>query len=71
MNDTESGEVPMNESEMSKEIENLKIAQATQSAAMAGQTATQAATSVGIMTTMAAGFAGLVIGLFLGINIRH
>ena len=59
------------------EIEQLKIAQATQAAAQAGAQATQAATlagaqatqaavQAGIMATMAAGSVALIVGLFLG-----
>ncbi len=53
------------------EIENLKIAQATQAATLAGAQATQAAAHAGTWSTMSAGFVGLIAGLFLGMAIAH
>ena len=63
-----------------EQIEQLKIAQATQTAAQAGFEATQAAVQAGTASTtaaslgglagsMAAGAAGLITGLFLGLAI--
>jgi len=62
------------------EIEQLKIAQATQAAAMAGAQATQAAAQAGVAATTAAAQAGtwstmvaggvcLIAGLFIGMAI--
>lgn len=68
--------------DLRKEIENLKIAQATQAAAMAGAeatqaaltagtTAAQAAATAGTWATMVAGAVALVVGLFLGLNVKR
>lgn len=46
-------------------------AQATQAAVTAGATATQAAATVGTWATMLAGSVALVVGLFLGMNVRR
>jgi hypothetical protein len=65
-----------------KEVENLKIAQATQTAAVAGAEATQAAVQAGMAATNAAAHAGTiamvvagsigaVVGLFLGLTISR
>ena len=67
--------------DLRKDIEALKIAQATQAAAMAGAEATQAAVTAGATATQAAAVAGtwatmiagavaLVVGLFVGMNVR-
>lgn len=45
--------------------------QATQAAVTAGAQATQAAATAGLMATVAAGFVALVVGLFLGSNMRQ
>ena len=55
--------------DLKQQVEDLKTAQATQAATMAGAQATQTAMQAGTWATMAAGFGGLVIGLFLGIAI--
>ena len=55
--------------DLKQELEDLKTAQATQAATLAGAQTTQAAMQAGTWSTMAAGFAGLVVGLFLGIAI--
>jgi predicted phage tail protein len=66
--------------DMRSEIEQLKIAQATQAATLAGAQATQAVGQAGVAATsaaaqagtvamMVAGSASLVLGLFLGIAI--
>ena len=68
--------------DINKEIEGLKISQATQAAAMAGAqatqaavtagaAATQAAAAAGIYSTMAAGAVSLIVGIFLGAAIRR
>ena len=65
-----------------EEIEALKIgqavqatalagAQATQAAVTAGATATQAAATAGTWATMIAGATALVVGLFVGMNVRR
>ncbi len=71
---TENGEQEMDNptaQDMQNDIEGLKIAQATQTATLAGAQATQAAASAGIMSTMAAGFVALVCGIFLGMYMRR
>jgi predicted lipid-binding transport protein (Tim44 family) len=71
-----------NEEDLKQEIEDLKTAQATQTATQAGAQATQAATQAGtwstmtasqagLMTTMAAGFVSLIVGTFLGLSIAN
>jgi hypothetical protein len=63
-----------------KDIEQLKIAQATQaatqagavatlSATQAGAVATAAATQAGLLTTIAVGSVSLIVGIFLGLTI--
>jgi len=70
-----------NEQDMRQDIENLKVAQATQAAALAGSQATQAALTAGAqatqtamnagtMATVGAGFVALIVGLFLGFTMR-
>ena len=65
-----------------KDVEALKIAQATEvatqagamatlTATQAGATATLAATQAGLMTTMAVGSVSLIVGIFLGMTIVH
>ena len=53
------------------EIENLKIAQATQAATLAGAQATQAAAHAGTWSTMVAGGVCMIAGLFLGMTIAR
>ena len=66
--------------DINKEIEALKIGQATQAAtfagfqatqaaAMAGAQTTQAAATAGLWSTMAAGSIALIVGMFLGLLI--
>ena len=52
-----------------KDLEQLKIAQATEAATTAGAAATLAATQAGLMTTMAVGSVSLIVGIFLGMTI--
>jgi hypothetical protein len=63
-----------------KDIEELKIAQATQaatqagavatlSATQAGAAATVAATQAGLLTTVVVGSVSLIVGIFLGLTI--
>lgn len=65
-----------------EDIEALKIAQAAQAAAIVGAQATQAAVTAGTTAAQAAAIAGtwatmvvgsvaLVVGIFLGLNIRR
>lgn len=72
--------LPNEEFDARNEIEQLKIAQATQAATMAGAQATQAAAQAGLASTTAATQAGtwstmvaggvcLIAGLFLGMTI--
>lgn len=55
--------------EAQKDIEGLKVSQATQAASLAGAQATQAAAQAGTWSTMIAGAAGLIVGIFLGLAI--
>jgi hypothetical protein len=68
--------------DLKQEVEDLKTAQATQTATQGGAQATQAATQAGqmstmaasqagMMTTMAAGFVALIVGIFLGLAIAN
>ena len=57
--------------QLQSDVQELKIGQATQAAAMAGAQATQAAAQAGTIATMAAGSGGLIIGIFLGIAIAR
>ena len=50
-----------------KEIEDLKSAQAAQTAAQAGQMATFTAMNAGTMASVVAGGAGLIAGMLLGL----
>jgi phage-related tail protein len=82
MNEGQGDSMTNTPEELRAEIESLKIAQATQAAAMAGAeatqaavtagaTATQAAATAGTMATMIAGSIALVTGLFLGLAMRR
>jgi hypothetical protein len=76
---TQGGVVSTNSDDLKQEVEDLKTAQATQTATQAGAQATQAATQAGTMSTMtasqagmmAAGFVGLIVGIFLGLAIAN
>ena len=57
--------------QIQKDVQDLKIGQATQAATLAGAQATQAAAQVGTWSTMIAGGASLVVGIFLGIAIAR
>jgi hypothetical protein len=57
--------------DLRKEIEDLKVAQATQAATEAGGMATTGAMQAGTIGTVAAGAGGLIIGMFLGIAIAR
>ena len=57
--------------DLKQEVEDLKTAQATQAATLAGAQATQTAMQAGTWATMAAGFGGLIVGIFLGIAIAR
>lgn len=59
----------MESEDLRKDVEQLKIAQATQGATTAGAQATQAATQAGLMSTIAVGSVSLIISIFLGLTI--
>jgi ElaB/YqjD/DUF883 family membrane-anchored ribosome-binding protein len=71
--DTEGSEqMSSSQDDMQKvqdKVSELEVAQATQTATLAGAQATQAAAHAGTWSTMLAGAAGLVVGLFLGMAI--
>ncbi|MEO6397445.1 MAG: hypothetical protein ABIP13_03145 [Tepidiformaceae bacterium] len=83
MNEEKEGNSMNNNSDdLQKDVENLKIAQATQAAAFAGAqatqaaitagaAATQAAATAGTLATMIAGSVALIVGIFLGATLRH
>ena len=52
-----------------KDLEQLKITQATEVATTAGATATLAATQAGLMMTVVIGSVSLIVGIFLGMTI--
>ena len=56
-------------SQLKDEIKGIEIAQATQTATLAGAQATQAAAHAGTWSTMLAGAAGLIVGMFLAVVI--
>ena len=56
--------------ELKQEIEDLKTAQATQTATQAGEIATVTAMNAGMAGTMIAGGISLVVGMLLGLLIR-
>ena len=55
--------------QLKDEIKGIEIAQATQTATLAGAQATQAAAHAGTWSTMLAGAAGLIVGMFLAVVI--
>ena len=59
----------MESEDLRKDVEQLKIAQATQMATTAGAQATLAATQAGLMSTLVVGSVSLIIGIFLGLTI--
>jgi hypothetical protein len=72
--------VSMESEDLRKDVEQLKIAQATQAATtagaqatlaatQAGATSTLAATQAGLMSTIVVGSVSLIIGIFLGLTI--
>jgi hypothetical protein len=52
-----------------KDLEQLKITQATEVATTAGATATLAAAQAGLMMTVVVGSVSLIVGIFLGMTI--
>ena len=71
----------MQENELTERLHSLETTQAVQAATQAGAEATQAAMQAGAATTNAAAHAGtvamiaagsisLIVGMFLGLNIR-
>ena len=56
--------------ELKQEIEDLKTAQATQTATQAGEMATVTAMNAGMAGTVIAGGVSLVVGILLGLLIR-
>jgi predicted lipid-binding transport protein (Tim44 family) len=80
-NPTTEKETSMDQNETEERIHSVEVAQATQTAtlagaqatqaaAQAGTTATNAAMHAGLLGTMAAGSVSLIVGIFLGIAIR-
>jgi len=59
----------MESEDLRKDVEQLKIAQATEVATTAGATATLAATQAGLMSSIVVGSVSLIIGIFLGLTI--
>jgi hypothetical protein len=59
----------MENEDLRKDVEQLKIAQATQVATTAGAQATMAATQAGLMSTIVVGSVSSIIGIFLGLTI--
>ena len=55
--------------QLKEEVKGLEVAQATQTATLAGAQATQAAAHAGTWSTMLAGAAGLIAGMFLAVVI--
>ena len=55
--------------QLKEEIKGLEVAQATQTATLAGAQATQAAAHAGTWSTMLSGAVGLIAGMFLGVAI--
>ena len=67
-----NGQMTTTQEDMSKlqdEVKGLEVAQAAQTATLAGAQATQAAAHAGTWSTMIAGGVGLVVGMFLGIAV--
>jgi hypothetical protein len=71
----------MEQTELEDRLHSVEVAQATQTATLAGAQATQAAADAGMtstnaaahagtLATMAAGSVALIVGIFLGIAIR-
>jgi len=54
---------------LKEEIKGLEVAQAAQTATLAGAQATQAAAHAGTWSTMMAGAGGLIVGMFLAVAI--
>jgi hypothetical protein len=57
--------------QLRKDIEELKVSQATQAATEAGGMATQSAMQAGTLGTVGAGAIGLIVGMFLGIALSR
>jgi hypothetical protein len=57
--------------QLRKDMEELKISQATQAATEAGGMATQSAMQAGTLGTVGAGAVGLIVGMFLGIALSR
>jgi hypothetical protein len=57
--------------QLRKDIEELKVSQATQAATEAGGMATQSAMQAGTLGTVGAGAVGLIVGMFLGIALAR
>jgi ABC-type glucose/galactose transport system permease subunit len=57
--------------DLRKEIEDLKVTQAAQAAAQAGQMATMGAMQAGTVGAMVAGGVSLVVGMLMGIIIAR
>ena len=55
--------------EVRKDLEQLKVTQATEAATTAGATATLAAAQAGLMMTVVVGSVSLIVGIFLGMTI--
>jgi len=79
---TTEKEITMDQNETEERIHSVEVAQATQTAtlagaqatqaaAQAGTTATNAAMHAGLLGTMAAGSVSLIVGIFLGFAIRR
>ena len=60
----------MEPQELKQEIEDLKTAQATQTATQAGEMATVTAMNAGMAGTMVTGGIALIAGMLLGLLIR-
>jgi hypothetical protein len=81
LDSNQESSMPMDQDQLLERIHALEVAQATQGATQAGSvatltatqtgaSATMAATQAGTWSTMAAGFAGLIVGIFLGVTLR-
>lgn len=81
MSEPTQGDTAMDQNEIVERVHAVEVAQAGQTATLAGAQATQAASNAGTMATnaamhagnlaaMAAGSVALIVGIFLGIAIR-
>ena len=55
--------------QLKDDVQGLEVAQATQTATLAGAQATQAAAHAGTWSTMLSGAVGLIVGMFLAVVI--